>query len=135
MLLNVLAMVAEFGFDLVRMRTRERMKIAKPKGVCGNQPKLNHRQEAPLVALLNAGEYSTAELAYPFGLARLYCLPDLGTRANPASAGVGTSMPDKWLRCPAGTPHVRGLDPLRAVSTCGKGSERAPVTAGLSRRL
>ena len=75
-------MVAEFGFDLVRMRTRERMKIAKPKGVCGNQPTLNHRQEAHMVALLNAGEYSTAELAYLFGVARLYYLPGLGTRAR-----------------------------------------------------
>ena len=128
-------MVAEFGSNLVRMRTRERMKMAKPKGVCGNQPKLNHLQEAHLVALLNAGEYSTAELAYLCGVARLSAYMALEReRARPARASE-PSLPDQWLRCPAGTPHVRGLDPLRAVFTGGKGSERAPVTAGLSRRL
>jgi DNA invertase Pin-like site-specific DNA recombinase len=36
----------------------------------GKQPKLNHRQEAHLVALLNGGEYSTAELVDLFGVAR-----------------------------------------------------------------
>jgi DNA invertase Pin-like site-specific DNA recombinase len=66
---NVLAMVAES--DLIRLRTREGMKIAKAKGrLRGKQPKLNHRQEAHLVALLKGGEYSTAELADLFGVAR-----------------------------------------------------------------
>ena len=128
-------MVAEFGSNLVRMCSRERMKMAKPKGVCGNRPTLNHRQEAHLVARLNAGEYSTAELAYLCSVARLSVYRALEPeRARPARASE-PSLPDKWLRCPAGTPHVRGLNPLAAVFTGGKGSERAPVTAGLSRHL
>ncbi len=47
------------------------MKIAKAKGhLRGKQPKLNHRQEAHLVALLESGEYTTAELADLFNVAR-----------------------------------------------------------------
>ena len=71
LLFNVLAMVAEFESDLIRLRTREGMKVAKAKGrLRGKQPKLNPRQEAHLVGLLQAGEHSTAELADLFGVAR-----------------------------------------------------------------
>jgi DNA invertase Pin-like site-specific DNA recombinase len=48
LLFNVLAMVAEFEADLIRMRTREGMKIAKAKGrLRGKQPKLKPNQAAP----------------------------------------------------------------------------------------
>jgi DNA invertase Pin-like site-specific DNA recombinase len=68
---NVLAMVAEFESDLIRLRTRAGMKVAKAKGrLRGKQPKLNHRQEAHLVSLLETGEYTTADLADLFGVAR-----------------------------------------------------------------
>jgi DNA invertase Pin-like site-specific DNA recombinase len=41
LLFNVLAMIAEFEADLIRMRTREGMKVAKAKGrLRGKQPKL-----------------------------------------------------------------------------------------------
>ena len=71
LLFNVLAMVAEFEADLIRLRTREGMKVAKAKGrLRGKQPKLNHRQEAHMVALLKSGEYSSAELGDLFGVAR-----------------------------------------------------------------
>ena len=46
LLFNVLAMVAEFESDLIRLRTREGMKVAKAKGrLRGKQPKLNPRQD------------------------------------------------------------------------------------------
>jgi DNA invertase Pin-like site-specific DNA recombinase len=71
LLFNVLAMVAEFEADLIRLRTREGMHVAKAKGhLRGKQPKLNPRQEAHLVALHRAGEHSTAELGDLFGVAR-----------------------------------------------------------------
>jgi DNA-binding CsgD family transcriptional regulator len=71
LLFNVLAMVAEFEADLIRLRTREGMRVAKAKGkLRGKQPKLNPRQEAHLVALFRQGENSTAELADLFGVAR-----------------------------------------------------------------
>ena len=47
LLFNVLAMVAEFEADLIRLRTREGMKVAKAKGhLRGKQSKLSRRQEA-----------------------------------------------------------------------------------------
>ncbi len=47
LLFNVLARVAEFEADLISMRTREGMKVAKAKGrLRGKQPKLTVRQEA-----------------------------------------------------------------------------------------
>jgi DNA invertase Pin-like site-specific DNA recombinase len=68
---NVLAMVAEFETDLIQLRTREGMKVARAKGrLRGKQPKLNHRQEAHLVALFDTGDHSTAELAELFGVTR-----------------------------------------------------------------
>lgn len=71
LLFNVLAMVAEFEADLMRLRTREGMRVAKAKGkLRGKQPKLNPRQEAHLVSLFRQGEHSTAELADLFGVAR-----------------------------------------------------------------
>jgi DNA invertase Pin-like site-specific DNA recombinase len=61
LLFNVLAMVAEFEADLIRLRTKEGMRVAKAKGrLRGRKPKLNARQEAHLVNLMAAGEHSTA---------------------------------------------------------------------------
>ena len=71
LLFHVLAMVAEFESDLIRLRTKEGMRTAKAKGrLRGKQPKLNPRQEAHLVSLYRQGERSTAELADLFGVAR-----------------------------------------------------------------
>ncbi len=71
LLFNVLAMVAEFETDLIRLPTREGMRVAKAMGrLRGKQPKLNPRQEAHLVALHRAGEHSTADLGDLFGVAR-----------------------------------------------------------------
>lgn len=71
LLFNVLAMVAEFEAELIRLRTREGMKIAKAKGrLRGKQPRLNPRQEAHLVALHQAGEHSVLEFGDLFGVTR-----------------------------------------------------------------
>ena len=71
LLFNVLAMVAEFESDLVRMRTREGMKVARARGrLRGKQPKLTPKQEAHLVTLHKAGEHTNAELAELFSIGR-----------------------------------------------------------------
>ncbi len=63
--------MAEFEGDLIRMRTREGMRVAKAKGrLRGKQPKLNVRQEAHLVALHRSGEHTVAELGDLFGVTR-----------------------------------------------------------------
>ncbi|HEX2805499.1 MAG TPA: recombinase family protein, partial [Kineosporiaceae bacterium] len=71
LLFNVLAMVAEFESDLIKMRTREGMKVARAKGrLRGKKPKLSPRQETHLVALHHAGTHTSAELAELFSVAR-----------------------------------------------------------------
>jgi len=72
LLFNVLAMVAEFEADLIRMRTREGVRVAaKAKGrLHGRQPKLTAKQEAHLAVLVGTGEYTTLEVAELFGVGR-----------------------------------------------------------------
>ena len=89
LLFNVLAMVAEFEADLIRMRTREGMKVAKAKGrLRGKQPKLSARQEAHLVELYAAGAHTSAELAELFSVARstVYRALERARRSAAASA-------------------------------------------------
>jgi DNA invertase Pin-like site-specific DNA recombinase len=71
LLFNVLAMVAEFESDLIKMRTREGMKLAKAKGrLRGKQPKLKPNQAKHLLELHDSGNYTQAELAELFGVGR-----------------------------------------------------------------
>lgn len=71
LLLNVLAMVAEFEADLLRARTREEMAVARAKGrLQGKKPKLSARREARLVEAFDAGKDTIAELAEEFGVSR-----------------------------------------------------------------
>jgi DNA invertase Pin-like site-specific DNA recombinase len=92
LLFNVLAMVAEFESDLIRLRTREGMKVAKAKGrLRGKQPKLNRRQETHLVSLVHSGEYSTAEVADLFGVGRSTVYRAIERQRNEARAGIAAS--------------------------------------------
>jgi DNA invertase Pin-like site-specific DNA recombinase len=87
LLFNVLAMVAEFEADLMRARTREGMKVAKANGrLRGKQPKLSRAQEAHLVELHGAGQYTSAELAELFSVARstVYRALQRARRESPA---------------------------------------------------
>ena len=100
LLFNVLAMVAEFEADLIRMRIREGMKVAKAKGrLRGKQPKLSFQQEAVLVGLHEAGEHTSSELAALFGVARSTVYRTLerhrartGQPAPAAPAATGASV-------------------------------------------
>jgi DNA invertase Pin-like site-specific DNA recombinase len=74
LLFNVLAMAAEFESDLIRMRTREGMNVARAKGhLKGKQPKLTVNQARHLLQLDDVDTYSTAEMAEwaeSFGVSR-----------------------------------------------------------------
>jgi DNA invertase Pin-like site-specific DNA recombinase len=90
LMFNVLAMVAES--DLIRLRTREGMRVAKAKGrLRGKQPKLNRRQEAHLVSLVHSGDYSTAEVADLFGVGRSTVYRAIEHQRNEARAGLAAS--------------------------------------------
>ena len=71
MFFNILATFAEFEVDLLRLRTREGMAIARAKGrLRGKQPKLSARQQAHLVQLHRSGQHTIAELAELFSVSR-----------------------------------------------------------------
>ena len=64
-------MVAEFEADLIRLRTREGMKVAKAKGrLRGKQPKLKPNQAKHLLEPHDSGSYTRGELAELFGVGR-----------------------------------------------------------------
>lgn len=123
-------MVAES--DLIRLRTREGMKVAKAKGrLRGKQPKLNRKQEAHLVSLVHSGEYSTLEVAELFGVGRstVYrAIERQRSKREPASrrrhrsADTGSRRRPSRIRHPCGTsapPHARmGLSAVMG-SACG----------------
>jgi DNA invertase Pin-like site-specific DNA recombinase len=68
---NILATFAEFEVDLLRLRTREGMAIARAKGrLRGKRPKLSARQQAHLVQLRQDGKHTIAELAELFSVSR-----------------------------------------------------------------
>ncbi|WP_282092826.1 recombinase family protein [Epibacterium ulvae] len=71
MFFNILATFAEFEADLIRMRTREGMAIARAKGkLRGKQPKLTERQQKELCRMHGTSEYSINDLAEVFSVSR-----------------------------------------------------------------
>ena len=82
LLFNVLGMVAEFEADLIRMRTREGMAVAKAKGrLKGKQPKLSAARRKYLLQLADQGDHTQAELAELFNVSRTTIYREL-QRAN-----------------------------------------------------
>lgn len=71
MFFNILATFAEFEADLIRMRTREGMAIARAKGkLRGKQPKLSVKQQKELRRLYGDGTHSVSDLAELFSVSR-----------------------------------------------------------------
>ena len=71
MFFNILATFAEFESDLIRMRTREGMAIARANGkLRGKQPKLSEKQQKELGRMHATGEYSISDLAELFSVSR-----------------------------------------------------------------
>lgn len=71
MFFNILATFAEFEADLIRLRTREGMAIARAKGkLRGKKPKLSDRQQKELRRMYDTGNYSISDLADLFSVSR-----------------------------------------------------------------
>ena len=84
MFFNILATFAEFEADLIRMRTREGMAIARAKGkLRGKQPKLSDRQQRELCRMHATGEYSISDLAELFSVSRPTVYRTLNRRHSP----------------------------------------------------
>ncbi|MFY1677288.1 recombinase family protein [Streptomyces sp. WMMC905] len=86
MFFNILATFAEFEVDLLRMRTREGMAVARAKGkLRGKQPKITARQRAHLVKEHKSGEHTIADLAELFSVSRATVYRVLERATPPAS--------------------------------------------------
>ncbi len=71
MFFNILATFAEFEADLIRLRTREGMAIARSRGkLRGKQPKLSDKQQKELRRMHETGDYSIGDLAELFSISR-----------------------------------------------------------------
>jgi len=71
MFFNILATFAEFEADLIRLRTREGMAIARAKGkLRGKRPKLSDKQQNELCRMYDTSEYSISDLAELFSVSR-----------------------------------------------------------------
>lgn len=71
MFFNILATFAEFEGDLIRLRTREGMAIARAKGkLRGKKPILSDKQHKELRRMYDTGEYSISDLADIFSVSR-----------------------------------------------------------------
>ena len=84
MFFNILATFAEFETDLIRLRTREGMDIARAKGkLRGKQPKLSDRQQRELCRMHATGEYSISDLAELSSVSRPTVYRTLNRRLSP----------------------------------------------------
>src|SRR3954471_10431560 len=71
MFFNILATFAEFEADLIRLRTREGMAIARAQGkLRGKSPKLSDKQQRELRRMYDSGDYSISDLAELFSVSR-----------------------------------------------------------------
>ena len=71
MFFNILATFAEFEADLIRLRTREGMAMARAKGrLRGKQPKLSDKQQKELRRMHDTGGYAISDLAELFSISR-----------------------------------------------------------------
>ncbi|GHE75240.1 invertase [Camelimonas fluminis] len=84
---NILATFAEFEADLIRLRTREGMAIARAKGkLRGKPPKLTQKQQTELRRMHNTGDYSISDLAEVFSVSRPTVYRTLARTQSPQTA-------------------------------------------------
>jgi hypothetical protein len=95
MFFNILATADEFETDLLRLRTREGMAVARGKGkLKGKQPKLTPRQQTELTRMHATGEYTIADLMEAFSVGRPGCLGGALYALDPVP-GIVVDLPEQ----------------------------------------
>ena len=85
MFFNILATFAEFEADLIRLRTREGMALARAKGkLRGKSPKLSEKQQQELRRMHETGDYSISDLAHVYSVSRPTLYRTIRRRAHTA---------------------------------------------------
>ena len=94
MFFNILATFAEFEADLIRLRTREGMAIARTKGkLRGKQPKLSDRQQRELCRMHATGEYFHQRSRRAILRLKTNCLPHTQSASFPLEPILITQQP------------------------------------------
>jgi DNA invertase Pin-like site-specific DNA recombinase len=114
MFFNILATFAEFEVDLLRLRTREGMAVARAKGkLKGKQPKLTPRQQTELTRMHTTGEYTIADLMEVFSVGRATVYRTLERTRRRASVPAALLAQTARRYCPLGL-RARGTQrPMR----------------------
>ncbi len=87
MFFSILATFAEFEADLIRLRTREGMAVARSRGkLRGKQPKLPEKQQRELRRMHDTGDHSITDLAELFSISRPTVYRTLARQAGSAAA-------------------------------------------------
>ena len=97
MFFNMLAVFADVEADLLKMRTREGMAIARSRGrLKGKKPKLTARQQAELTRIHATGGYTIADHMEVFsvGRATVYRVLNRAAASTPSPAAVPGPSPD-----------------------------------------
>src|SRR3546814_1441758 len=93
---NILATVAEFEADLIRMRTREVMLGARSKEkLRGKRPKLSDRHQKELRRMYDTDDYSISDLAEVFSISRPTVYRTLGRQSSAPAAKPARSYQDR----------------------------------------
>src|ERR1022692_529244 len=121
MFFNMLAVFAEFEADLLKMRTREGMAVARSRGrLKGRQPKLTARQQAELIRMHATADYTITELMEVFSVGRATVYRVL-TRV-----GSITSRPRRHLTNRSVGDHQRNISPNQVRQTSRRPDSPAP---------
>ena len=140
MFFNILATFAEFEVDLLRMRTRAGMAVAKAKGkLRGKQPERSPKPQTEWRRMHGTGEYSSNDLAelFSIGRATVYrTLPRNGGRCHVPYRLPMTRRSWSYSAC-CGSPSAWTAPSGWATRKCGarplQGLKRARDAGGPSR--